>query len=63
MRLLPGSEATANRVMTIYTATEDSAIECAPDVDLLVPDPNSMSSCGTAVKEHYQLAHNGEDEE
>ena len=63
MRLLPGSEATANRVMTIYTATEDSAIGGAPDVDLLVPDPNSMSSCGTAVEEHYQLAHKGEDEE
>ena len=63
MGSLPGSEATANHVMTIYTATEDSAIGGAPDMDLLVPDPNSISSCGTAVEEHYQLAHNREDEE
>ena len=60
---VPGNEDTANRVPMTFYSHRDSAIGGGPDVDLVVPDPNSMSSRGTAVEEHYQLAHNREDEE
>lgn len=60
---VPGNEDTANRVPMTFYSHRDSAIGGTPDVDLLVPDPNSMSAHDTAVQEHYQLTHNREDEE